>query len=124
MTRKRNDNHSTEFGLWLRKQPEIKSELGFRAYNLDYVWWLKSGFDKMPVNFMFIEEKRFMSRLRADQRLTYSWLHKKISQLRDPTYKGIHLLEFENTSPQDGKIYLNKTEINRTELIEFLTFLK
>jgi hypothetical protein len=38
MTRKRYDNHSTEFGLWLREQEELKSSLGFVATNLDFIW--------------------------------------------------------------------------------------
>lgn len=44
---------STEFGLWLRRQEKIKSEDGFVATNLDYVWHnYETGL------WMIIEEKR------------------------------------------------------------------
>lgn len=122
MTRKRQDNHSTEFGLWVREQDELSSYSGYRNYNLDAIWWLKNGFDREPAAWMLIEEKRYMSDCKGDQKLTYKWLHKKLMQLNDPTYKGIHLLQFEKTSPEDGKIYLNRKEINKQDLIEFLSF--
>jgi hypothetical protein len=32
------DKLSTDFGKWLRAQPEIDSFLGYRATDLDYVW--------------------------------------------------------------------------------------
>ena len=122
MTRQRNDTHSTEFGLWIREQSEISSFIGYRAYNLDYVWWLKEGYNTNPTVWTLLEEKRFMSKLRADQRLTYQWLHKKLISLNDHTYKGIHLIQFENTNPDDGNIYLDNEKINKYQLIEFLTF--
>jgi len=122
LTRKRDDEHSTEFGLWLREQPEIDSYLGYRGYNLDYIWWKKKGFDKIPTSWRLIEEKRFMANLKPDQRLTYRWLHKKIMKLKDVTYKGIHLLQFENTNPEDGKIFLNRKLITKKELLDFLLF--
>ena len=120
MTIERNDNASTEFGLWIRKQKDVDSYKGFRAYNIDFVWWFKKGYDKEPTAWMLLEEKRYNSKLRPDQHLTYEWLHKKISKLKDKTYKGFHLIQFEKTNPEDGKIFLNKKEINKVELIEFL----
>ena len=65
MTRKRNDKHSTEFGLWLREQECIDSSKGFIATNLDYVWSnYKTG------EWLLIEEKRYnkdMTRAQVDQ---------------------------------------------------------
>jgi len=124
LTRQRNDNHSTEFGLWIREQSEIDSYLGYRNYNIDIVWWIKNGFDKFPKLWMLIEEKRYKSQCKGDQKLTYLWLHKKLMKLKDNTYKGIHLLQFENTNPEDGKIFLNRKEITKEQLINFLKFNK
>lgn len=124
MTRERNDSHSTEFGLWVREQSDLDSFKGYRNYNLDSVWWLKEGFAEMPIAWMLIEEKRFLSECSADQKLTYQWLHRKLQSLNDPTYYGINLLQFENTSPEDGKIYLDKKEATKQELIQFLQFKK
>jgi len=122
MTRKRIDGHSTEFGLWFRNQKEIDSYLGYRNYNLDCVWWKKEGFNKEPKYWMLIEEKRHMADCKGDQKLTYVWLHKKLMKSKDSTYKGMHLLQFEKTSPEDGKIYLDRQEITKEQLINFLQF--
>ena len=55
MTQKRRDGNSTEFGLWLREQPEIDSKYGYVTTNIDFFWCnYKSN------EWMLIEEKRFM----------------------------------------------------------------
>ena len=122
MTRQRNDTHSTEFGLWIRNVSELDSYKGYRNYNLDMIWWLKEGFNKEPTAWMLIEEKRYKSECKGDQLLTYTWLHNKLLKLKDDTYKGIHLLQFEKTNPADGKIYLDRKEITKDELVNFLSF--
>jgi len=115
MTRKRFDSNSTEFGLWLREQSEIDSSLGFVATNVDYVWRnYKTG------EWMLIEEKRFGRKPRFYQ--------EEIFQLLDwcarhhPKYHGFHVLSFENTNPEDGRIYLDDSEIIKEQLIQFLRF--
>jgi hypothetical protein len=115
MTRKRDDEHSTEFGLWLRNQKPIDSYLGFRATNIDYVW--KNDKTK---DWMLIEEKRFMSKPKRWQREIFNlltWCAK-----HHPKFHGFHLIQFEKTSPDDGRTFLDGNEISRTELIEFLLF--
>ena len=115
MTRKRYDSHSTEFGLWLREQKEIDSKLGFITTNIDYMWSnYKTG------QWMLIEEKRHGSDVRYSQREQYKVIHKACQY--DSLYCGIYLLVFENTSPDDGKIYLNREEITKEQLIKFLKF--
>jgi len=114
MTRQRNDNHSTEFGEWLRKQKEIESELGFVASNIDYLW---SNYKTKK--WMLIEEKRYNCEINFCQKELFTKLHNAID---DPNYKGFHLVQFENTSPDDGKIYLDREEITKEELIKFLRF--
>lgn len=117
MTRPRNDGHSTEFGLWLRCQDEISSSRGYIATNLDFIWSnYKSGL------WMLIEEKRFNSQMR--------WSQERQFQLIDfacrfhPKYRGFHLVVFEKSSPDDGRIWLDKHEISRRQLMEFLAFNK
>ena len=117
MTRKRNDSHSTEFGLWLREHPEIDSHLGFVATNIDFMWQnYKTG------DWMLIEEKRHGSHITFPQRKMFEVIHAACTN--DPRYKGIHLLVFENTSPDDGKIFLDTKPITRPELLEFLRTFK
>jgi hypothetical protein len=122
MTRQRIDNHSTEFGIWIRKQADIDSYKGYRNYNLDIIWWRKKGWSQTPEYWMLIEEKRYMSPVKGDQLLTFRWLHEKLILLNDPTYKGFYILQFENTNPDDGKIFLDEKEITKEQLIKFLKF--
>jgi hypothetical protein len=115
MTTQRHDNHSTEFGLWLRKQDEIDSSLGFLATNIDYLWRnYKTG------QWMFLEEKRHGCEPKPWQWKTFGLAD---SACRGkPGYLGFHLIVFENTSPDDGKIYLDRKEITKGQLVSFLRF--
>jgi len=115
VTRKRNDKHSTEFGLWLREQDELDSKRGFVATNLDYIWTnYKTG------EWMLIEEKRCMSDVTFSQAEQYKVIHRAC--LSDANYRGCHLIQFERASPDDGEIYLNKRKITREQLLAFLAF--
>jgi len=115
MTRKRDDCHSTEFGLWLREQPEIDSSLGFIATNIDYMWYsYKTG------EWMLIEEKRHGSRVKQWQRQMFSKINRACST--DSMYRGFHLITFENTNVTDGRVWVDNQEVTRDQLIKFLRF--
>jgi len=119
MTRQRDDDHSTEFGIWLREQPALDSKLGYIATNIDYLWKnYKTG------KWMLLEEKRYLGKFHYAQRETFKWLYKLLESLGNllPGYEGFHSIVFENTNPDDGKIYLDKKSITKQELIEFLSF--
>ena len=117
MTKKRNDDHSTEFGLWLREQPVIDSKLGYVTTNIDYLWEnYKTG------EWMLIEEKRYMAEPSYSQKKQFIKLYQCLKGLKNRKYRGFHFLQFEKTNPDDGKIYLNKKEITKEQLIEFLKF--
>lgn len=115
MTQQRRDNHSTEFGIWLRNQPEIDSNKGFVATNIDYVWRnYKTG------EWMLIEEKRYGGLPKTYQEQLFKlldWCCK-----HHPKYKGFKILQFENTSPDDGRIVLDGKQITKEELINILSF--
>lgn len=115
MTRKRNDNHSTEFGLWLREQKDIDSKKGFLASNLDFIWanWKNN-------KWLLIEEKRYMSKMKRWQREIFVTLHK--AALNDPNYQGFYFIQFEKTSPDDGRIYINNNLRTKGELLDLLLF--
>lgn len=131
MTRQRNDEHSTEFGLWLREnyQEKIGSHI-FSAQNLDYIWhnykesWM-----------ILIEEKRYggMGNSRAEfaQRDT----HGAVAQLleiasgsvintargrRACEFRGYFKIVFENTSPDDGWMTINGKFATEEELVRLL----
>ena len=117
MTKKRIDSHSTEFGLWLREQPEIDSALGYIATNIDFMW--RNYKSKL---WMLIEEKRYMSKVKRWQMQMFKLIDMFCSA--DKNYRGFHVLTFENSSPDDGKIYLDGPEITKQELLNFLRFAK
>lgn len=113
MTLKRKDEHSTEFGLWLREQSEIDSKKGWAATNIDYMWtcW-KTG------KWMLLEEKRRGCKVSWSQQKLYDKVN--LACKSDKNYMGFHILTFENTSPADGKIFWNGNEISKEQLIKTL----
>lgn len=132
MTKKRNDDHSTEFGLWLRnvaldkvtilRVPDLlDSKLGFSSTNVDYVWLnYKTG------EWMLIEEKRHGYQIKFPQLRLFAILDKSIST--KPVfyngmfyqYKGFHSVVFQNTNPKDGLIWLDGNSVTENQLISFL----
>jgi hypothetical protein len=115
MTQQRRDSHSTEFGIWLREVKEIDSSLGFVATNIDYMWTnYKTG------AWMFIEEKRHGAQVKFPQNKMFEIVDKACKA--DKNYKGLHVLIFQNTSPDDGRMWLDGKEINVLELVRFLRF--
>lgn len=114
MTQQRRDNHSTEFGIWLRQQPEIDSSYGFLATNIDYMWTnYKTG------EWMLLEEKRYNTPPKEWQKRCFEVLH---SSIKHDKYKGFHYLTFEKTTPEDGKMWLDCRLITKNELLSFLRF--
>jgi hypothetical protein len=115
VTQKRIDAHSTEFGLWLREQPDIDSSIGYIATNIDYVWkQYKTG------EWMLIEEKRFGAQVKRWQRDIFSQIN--LSCKCDPLFRGFHLIVFEKTSPTDGATHIDGHPVTVEQLISFLQF--
>ena len=117
MTQQRRDGNSTEFGIWLRQQKEIDSGIGFSTTNIDYLW-----FNYKNKKWMLIEEKRH-GRLPSFYQVEMYMLIDQV-KLIDKSYKGFHVLTFENTTPDDGGIYLDGKFVTTDDLLEFLQFKK
>ena len=116
-TRQRQYHGGTQFTNWIRRVPELDSkEFGYTASDVDLVWSnFKTG------QFMLIEEKRKMDKLYPGQISIFKNLHESI---RNPKYSGFHFIQFENSSPLDGKIFVNGLELLDNEFIQFFTFRK
>jgi len=69
---------------------------------------------------MLIEEKRFMAEMSWSQKQLFKFLCSRL--IYDPKFYGFFLIQFERTCPDDGKIYINRTEVSRDILIDFLRF--
>lgn len=119
MTRQRNDSHSTEFGLWLRKQDALESRrTGFTATNLDFI--LHNFKTK---RFMLLEEKRFMSEVSFPQYEAMRIVHDAIVLSGNKNYCGMFLLQFSNAGPDDSdQMLINRIyTVNNEQLISFLS---
>jgi hypothetical protein len=129
-TRKRKDEGDTPFGAWMRDHDELDSKVvGFDAENLDYIFFLyKQGYLRL------IEEKwgynNFPTFAQHDthglvsQMCQFACSHPDFEAKRARTgkivYGGYHLLQFENTNPEDGGVRLNGMPITKEQLIQFI----
>jgi hypothetical protein len=108
-------SESTQFSLWLREIPELCSSKGFVATDIDFMW---SNYK--TDEWMLIEEKRYNGAMSMCQRRLLEKIDSACKD--DPTYKGMHLLVFERTTPDDGRIYWDNQEISKKDLIDILRF--
>lgn len=125
MTRQRFDDHSTEFGLWIRNQPVLGS-VNFDCQNLDYIWFAyRDGW------LITIEEKRYNGKSSLAQNDTHNLIkqmlefasgqeYQTLRGKRSIHYKGHYLIQFENTNPEDGWIKINGEIVTKNELTLFL----
>jgi hypothetical protein len=107
------------FMTWLRAQQALGSQAGFTANDLDCIW-----LDYKRRRLMLIETKRYRGAVKFQQRETLALLHRALrAGMPDGwTYCGTHLIQFEHTSPDDGRIWLDGREIDRETLVRFLAF--
>ncbi len=111
-----------EFSKYLRNNPWLNSMHGHTFVKLD---WVCFNYEKNL--FMIVESKTYAGKKKiGDMSVPYAQ-SKSMRLLSDilshsPMFKGIHLLEFENTSPVDGKIWLDKKPITESTLIAFMGF--
>ena len=110
---------SLDFSKWIRsKLPD--SQTGYSASDLDFILW-----NWKTKKVMFLEIKTRNSEIRQGQKLMWinihNWIKKGID--KDWTYYGFHLIQFENTSFEDGKCFFDYEEITEIDLIKKLSFI-
>ena len=115
---------SLEFSRWIRKElPD--SSTGFCVGNNDWIFW-----NYHTRRLMLCEEKTRNGDIKKG-----SWFHRLITEVLDPAlkefskknridYRGYHLITFEKTDPSAGKIYLDRKEISKEDLKDFLSMKK
>lgn len=109
---------SLAFSGWIHEHlPD--SCTGFCVANLDWLFW-----NYKTRRLLLAEEKMHGAELRT-------WFARFMYEVMDPAlklyapqnhidYRGFHKIIFENTSPDDGKIYLDGKEISADDLRTFL----
>jgi hypothetical protein len=119
MTLQRKYPGASNFSNWLRQQEAIDSSKGYVTTDVDYIWKnYKTG------AWMIIEEKCRMAKPSFCQSEILKMLDKLVwaSEGYGKDYYGCHLIQFENTSPDDGKIYIDAELRTKEELIAFVQF--
>lgn len=144
MTRQRNDDKSTEFGLWLRGQlPHQKTDVksigsrtsrfsrGYDINNLDYII-----LRYMDDCLMLLEEKRYGAYQRCNQAESHSLIDQALhfacaggclfrrlrGNPRPLKYYGYHIITFERTNPEDGWTKVDGIQVTPDEFLAFLRF--
>jgi hypothetical protein len=127
VTTQSREGKETEFSLWLRnKLPDnvtfareddaLSSKLGFITTDIDYIWMnFKTN------EWIIIEEKRRRKEVPFAQKNILVMIH-NLARKHDKKYRGLYLIQFERTNPEDGKIWINNKEVTKENLIKLLRF--
>ncbi len=106
------------FSGWIREAlPD--SSTGYMVTDLDFLLY-----NYKTKKIMFIEVKTRNSDVKTWQKMLFkninNWVKKGIDE--DWTYCGYHLIQFENTNFEDGKVYFDYNEVSEKKLQELLSF--
>lgn len=115
MTIERRDGKGTEFGRWWRNWSLFPSDDGWLNTDVDYVWR-----EKETNKYLCLEEKTFNKVPTQNQVYTFGLMDKALRN--DPLYHGFHLLNFEYTTPLNGKMWLNHELVTIYDLEVFFRF--
>lgn len=125
----------TPFTNWIRTQQGLESHgsAAFVGSDVDLVWY-----NYKLAMIMLLEEKQRLSDITPSQEATQQVIHQALrfalthprfllKSLRKPiptrvAYCGYHLIQFQNTGPEDGDIYIDHEQVSRERFIKFLQF--
>lgn len=102
---------------WIRDNPALDSKKGYCVTDLDYII-NNYKTDKI----MIIEEKCRKQEMTRSQKHILSIIDSSLKQTHPDTYYGTHLIQLENESPKDGKIFWDGEEITEKELTKKMRF--
>jgi hypothetical protein len=109
-----------DFSGWVRSACKPSSE-GFTASDIDWVFR-----DTRENKIQIVEAKCKRAKLSLMQEIMYKELRKIFAAGIAATYGnsmtwyGVHVLQFENTSPANGRIWWDGVEITQEQLVAFL----
>ncbi|MGI0081047.1 MAG: hypothetical protein ACRECH_15670, partial [Nitrososphaerales archaeon] len=111
----------TDFSIWVRNQSELESNK-YRLSIHDRDWVIERGIDPRygQALAMIIEEKTRLAQVPLQQLAMLRKFHEMC--MSDLRWRGSHILQFENTSPENGRIYLDGSRLDTEELIKFIRF--
>ena len=104
---------------WVRfNHPD--SDNGFMVSDLDFVIY-----NYKSKKIIFLESKTYNKQISNWQRKLFEMLNRWIKNGTDEGYQnlGFHLVTFEKSGFNDGKVFFDKKEVNEQELKQILSFL-
>lgn len=122
----RDPRYITPFGRWLHVQKEIDAtECHINIQNVDYVFHREAA--DGTIHMMFVEEKQYAKSPYRPQQRMISFVEQIISsangkvfnvygQSHKLAFHGYHVLQFERTTPNDGKAYWDGAAISPPDL--------
>jgi len=117
MTIKRKYSGGMDLGMWFREQPEIDSKKGYLISDVDFMYYHRySGL------WMLLEVKCKISEPKSWHRNMLLILDKCAKN--DPNYRGFHLISFENSTPDNGRIFINTRHVTKEQFMLFLQYKK
>jgi hypothetical protein len=131
------DNNGTPFGRWLRKQRELDSKrFHLSIQNIDYAnhRFKVTRNSRRIQAMMLLEEKRYLAEsdfAQLDTLMIIDQVFKYADGIDVVNYEGetlpfhyfgLHTIQFENTTPDDGYVLWNGVLVDRNTLCKLLRF--
>lgn len=108
---------SLNFSNWIRNnRPEDVA--GLTVNDVDFIFR-----NYRTKEIIVIEEKCYSGKVMDKHRPFYNDIHEILKFGCEATgwsYKGYHLVQFENTCPDDGRIFFDHKEITKEQLIDII----
>lgn len=111
----------TDFSIWVRHADQLESNR-YRISIHDRDWVIERGLNPAfgQALTMLVEEKTHLKEVPLQQLAMLRKFHEMCRA--DKRWMGSHVLQFENTSPLNGRIFLDGIEISIEQLIQFIRF--
>lgn len=114
-TKRRNHSGGEPVGLWFRDIEELDSWKGHRFNNIDFMYQ-NECIEEHP--FLLMETKCRKAIAKPWQMRSILTIHNRLAG--SDGYKGFYIVTFENTTPDDGRMWVGNIEITRDEFIQML----
>jgi len=117
MTIKRKDGLGSDFSEYIRNHPDLDSSKGYTCTDIDFIFTnYKTG------EFIVVEEKCYEKKPSKSQLITYKQLDIAYRTAFPDKYKGVYIIQFTKTSPENGFIMINRRKATEETLLRLFQF--
>lgn len=107
----------SDFSNWLAQNKTLASSNGYTTTDIDHL-----VFDSLFENYLFLETKCQMKQVAFPQDSLLKMANNQIRRGGPSGYYGFHFVQFQCSSPEDGRIILDGVEVTASQLRQFLSF--